>query len=124
MGNEGITSRKITIRCRHCGGSNVLRDAYAAWNDASQAWELSATYDNAICEDCEGEARLVDRYLDTREPVGEDDLYDHERWRVRHDTLGMTCALLPSRESAEGWISKQTDPWRYVIEAPDRRADA
>lgn len=49
---------KISVVCSHCGSKDVRRDADAAWDEATQDWELCAVYDNATCEDCEGETSL------------------------------------------------------------------
>lgn len=52
---------KIEKRCRHCGSRNVVRDAPVRWNVETQAWELSGDpYDDATCEDCNDETKLVD----------------------------------------------------------------
>lgn len=52
--------RRISIRCGTCGGSNVMRDAWAVWSDEAQDWELGAVFDDGACEDCGGQARLVE----------------------------------------------------------------
>ncbi|MEN2790235.1 hypothetical protein ABC974_11410 [Sphingomonas oligophenolica] len=52
---------KITIRCGNCGGDNVMRDAWATWDDASQSWVLGNVFDAAFCNDCEADATLVER---------------------------------------------------------------
>jgi hypothetical protein len=44
--------------CKYCKGSEVLMDAYAAWNKDEQRWELSSLFDAVICETCGGETRL------------------------------------------------------------------
>jgi hypothetical protein len=54
----------IQIRCDHCGGENVTRDGAARWNKDTQRWELTTVFDNADCEDCGGETRLVERKMD------------------------------------------------------------
>ena len=46
--------------CAKCGSEDVRRDADAVWNVELQQWELCAVYDNATCEDCGGETRLVE----------------------------------------------------------------
>lgn len=50
----------IKIVCSFCGGNNVKRDAWAAWNMEKQQWELCDVYDHGHCEDCEGESHLED----------------------------------------------------------------
>ncbi len=54
---------KIKKCCDSCGGENVLLDAWAQWNVETQRWELGATFDHAVCEDCDGETRIVDKPL-------------------------------------------------------------
>jgi hypothetical protein len=53
-------STMVDIACSHCISRNVRRDANAAWNVSTQRWELSALFDQGYCEDCGGEARLVE----------------------------------------------------------------
>lgn len=53
-------AKRISIRCGTCGGSNVMRDAWAVWSDEAQAWELGAVFDAGFCDDCGGEASLVE----------------------------------------------------------------
>lgn len=43
---------KVKMVCSECGSDNVLKDAYAAWNVETQEWELSATFDNTVCDNC------------------------------------------------------------------------
>ena len=52
---------KITIRCSNCGGENVMRDAWATWDDIAQAWVLGNVFDAAFCDDCETDATIVER---------------------------------------------------------------
>jgi hypothetical protein len=51
-------AKKIKIVCSNCGSEDVRRDADASWNEETQEWELLCVYDNATCEDCEGETSL------------------------------------------------------------------
>lgn len=39
--------------CDNCGGSNVVRDAWAEFDLRTQKWVLSNTFDEGWCEDCE-----------------------------------------------------------------------
>jgi hypothetical protein len=52
---------KVKMVCRWCGSENVRRDADVAWDVDQQRWELVAVYDNADCEDCEGETSLLEK---------------------------------------------------------------
>ena len=44
--------------CAHCGGTEILRDAYARWDDENQEWMLDSTFDYFYCSDCEGETSI------------------------------------------------------------------
>ncbi len=55
---DGVPAR--AIRCQACGGAAVMRDAWARWDEASQAWVLGDVYDAAFCEICEADATLVE----------------------------------------------------------------
>lgn len=44
--------------CNRCGSDAVLRDAYAEWDVEKQDWVLQNVFDDAFCEDCEGECKL------------------------------------------------------------------
>jgi hypothetical protein len=52
------TTPKVTHKCARCGGTNVLRDAWAEWDDETQTWVLNNVFDQAYCEDCDGETSL------------------------------------------------------------------
>jgi hypothetical protein len=56
--------------CSQCAGNTVTRDAWAEWNAQAQDWVLGAAFDYAFCHDCEGETKLVEVDLETREPTG------------------------------------------------------
>lgn len=47
-----------TVTCNHCGGSDVLRDAYAEWD--GEKWVLHSVYDNFTCETCGGETSVTE----------------------------------------------------------------
>ena len=114
-----MTARKKTQRCANCGGSNVLLDAYAFWNDETQDWELAHSFDDARCDDCDGETEIVERWLDTGEPVGEGDRYNSEKFVIRDIVDDVVVARIHTREIAESWVSHQADPDRYAIEPPE-----
>lgn len=50
--------RMVRARCSGCGSENVVTDAFAAFHYATQTWELHSTFDNAFCEECDGECRI------------------------------------------------------------------
>jgi hypothetical protein len=67
----------ITIHCKYCRGTNVTRDSVSRWRVETQTWEVTTVFDNADCDDCGGESRLVERKLDGS-PVSEWDRFDGE----------------------------------------------
>ena len=50
--------RAVKMVCGTCGGENVMRDAWAVWDVATQQWELGNVFDHAHCDDCDGETRV------------------------------------------------------------------
>lgn len=52
--------------CATCGSSDVLKDAYAVWDNASQQWELNSTYDDTTCNNCERSCKL--NWIDSGTP--------------------------------------------------------
>ena len=38
--------------CGGCGAQQVVRDAWAEWNQLTAAWELKAVFDNFACDAC------------------------------------------------------------------------
>lgn len=48
----------ITMRCATCGGDQVMRDAWAVWDDRSEAWILGAVFDAGFCDACGGEVTI------------------------------------------------------------------
>lgn len=49
---------KLRMVCANCGGTNVMRDAWAVWNEDAQDWELGNVFDHAHCDDCGGETSI------------------------------------------------------------------
>lgn len=44
--------------CPHCGSDDILCDAIASWDMASQKWVLEDTYDSEyFCRACEAETK-------------------------------------------------------------------
>lgn len=52
-----------TYVCSTCGSNRVLLDAWAAWSDETQTWDLASTTQSAFCEDCYGETRILEKPL-------------------------------------------------------------
>lgn len=47
--------------CQYCGSDDVYVDAYAAWNNETQEWELVNTFDNYVCNgECDGSETSVE----------------------------------------------------------------
>jgi hypothetical protein len=65
--------------CSWCGGENVMIDAWAVFNKNSQLWELGPTFDAGYCDDCDGEANVIE--------IDEDD----KSWRpeIWHEGRGL-----------------------------------
>ena len=41
------------MRCPHCGSEAICKDAWAAWDETNQRWELGGVYDSETCIGCE-----------------------------------------------------------------------
>ena len=65
---------KVRKVCRHCGSDNVTNTAEAGWDTEAQRWILLTLYDDATCNDCDGETRIEDAPIadppESREAVG------------------------------------------------------
>ena len=55
---HGESAPRVRMICSHCKGSNVMRDAWARWDEDAQCWSLGDVYDHAHCEDCDGDTRI------------------------------------------------------------------
>lgn len=52
---------QIRMTCSCCGSTDVKADAYAVWDEPTQQWVLAFLSDKgAICENCDGETRIVE----------------------------------------------------------------
>ena len=49
---------KHTFICSTCKGDGVTLDANAEFNEDTQKWELASTFQQAFCQDCDGETSL------------------------------------------------------------------
>jgi hypothetical protein len=53
------TETKVRVPiCKHCGSTEVKRDAYASWDIESQSWVLHDTYDYTHCSACDGQTSI------------------------------------------------------------------
>jgi hypothetical protein len=61
--------------CLCCRSSDILFDAYAHWNQETQAWEVHGTYDKgSYCRRCDDdEARVEWVPVDAPEPEEDDE---------------------------------------------------
>ncbi|WP_298673153.1 hypothetical protein [uncultured Sphingomonas sp.] len=46
----------VTLVCNRCGSADVVRDACAQWDEATQQWELAGVYDSTTCQTCSAES--------------------------------------------------------------------
>ena len=46
---------RIRMRCPDCGSEAICKDAWAAWDETNQRWELGGVYDHETCIGCERE---------------------------------------------------------------------
>ena len=51
-------TNKTKLSCSHCGGSRLLKDAYAEWD--GEVWVLHSIYDHIICDTCGVETSIVE----------------------------------------------------------------
>ena len=47
-------------RCTACGSVEILRDAYACWDENQQEWVLHSCYDLYRCENCDVQSKRVE----------------------------------------------------------------
>lgn len=48
---------KVKKVCSHCGSEEIVFDAWSAWNEDKQQFELKQVFDNVFCEYCQGETK-------------------------------------------------------------------
>lgn len=48
--------------CSTCGSKNVVWDAWATWNYATQQFELDHTFEYTFCRECDGECNIEEVY--------------------------------------------------------------
>lgn len=49
---------KYKMVCRHCQSEDVTQVCDARWNFDRQKWEVSDTWNNYYCHECDGEANI------------------------------------------------------------------
>ena len=65
MSNE-YESDPIAIVCATCGSDDVISDAIARWDKATQKWELTGLLDGNSCENCGEECKIKEVPLQVR----------------------------------------------------------
>lgn len=50
----------MAMHCRICGSDDVMRDAWAQWDENAQQWALGSMFDAAFCNLCEADTSLVE----------------------------------------------------------------
>lgn len=59
--SEPEPPKRVRMVCSHCGGEDVLADAYAVWNYDLQEWELNNVFDKGHhCNECDGECSITE----------------------------------------------------------------
>lgn len=46
---------RLKMRCPNRGSEAICKDAWAAWDEKNQRWELGGVYDHETCIECEHE---------------------------------------------------------------------
>lgn len=54
---------RIAKTCEFCGSEHVWLDANAEWDFEAQRWVLKNTFDNAWCDECDGETTIIDKEI-------------------------------------------------------------
>lgn len=60
----------MIMRCSRCHSPNVMRDAWAVWNAATQEWELGPIFDHSACDDCGAEECIEEHAANGQQPPG------------------------------------------------------
>lgn len=58
-----MTSTAIIFVCATCGSDNIRKTGDLTWNAKEQKWEVAAIFDDASCEECDGECKVNERRL-------------------------------------------------------------
>ena len=49
---------KLRMICGTCGSEDVVKDAWAEWDEEAQQWVLRETFDAAYCHDCDASTEV------------------------------------------------------------------
>lgn len=99
---------RIRIVCGDCGSDDVRRDAFAEWDEDTQAWVLGQVFDEGFCARCD-EARSLDEVeIGTARPAFEA-ILSSKRWTVRMPWMALPDAVAVYQGGAEAdeheWFS-------------------
>ena len=54
-----MTEHPVKMVCDTCGGTDVVCDAFAAWNEELQMWEIASLHDKGSqCATCDDKCRI------------------------------------------------------------------
>lgn len=67
--NEYPPREPQVMVCSHCGSHRVWTDATAEWDTESQRMVLASDFDEAGCEDCDGETNTTMKPFNNENPV-------------------------------------------------------
>ncbi len=87
--------------CPTCGSADVSKDACARWDSATNAWELSSTYDVMTCDDCGDEFYELDEIEEAQLPPADERCAKAEDAAKRTAEAG--CALSTAVERYLAW---------------------
>ena len=59
--------KKRKMVCSERGSEKVMRDSWAVWDFAKQEWALYNVFDDAWCDQCEGECSIEEIETDEEE---------------------------------------------------------
>ena len=96
--------------CRTCGSTNVVVDAWAAWNVEAGLYELESTFDHAHCHACDGETKLVWQQADSPNTARVRELND----LFRTKGLGIGSLMITSglQEKGDDFVVRAVDAVR------------
>ncbi|MCP3729774.1 hypothetical protein M9978_04960 [Sphingomonas sp. MG17] len=57
MGEQG----QVIFVCASCASPGITREAWSAWDVASQSWRLSELFDYAFCHRCHRRTQIEER---------------------------------------------------------------
>jgi len=54
---------KIVYKCKVCNSTDVVKDAWAEWDEKKQRWTLENIFDMEYCKNCDGETKLIEEEI-------------------------------------------------------------